>query len=134
MFAHTHTYLLLAVFPVALIFTHTSTNKSLHLDLWHLVVPDECKVSVLRSKIEIKLRKVSNVRWINLACDGTEAAAPAVIMSAPDVNIAEKEKHKHDKWDQLAHQVVEEEAKEELQGDAALNKLFKDIYKNGMGE
>jgi hypothetical protein len=35
------------------------------------------------------------------------------------------------RWDQLAHEVEVEEKDEKLEGDAALNRLFQQIYSNG---
>ncbi|KAH6557695.1 hypothetical protein KP509_1Z100300 [Ceratopteris richardii] len=36
----------------------------------------------------------------------------------------------HKDWDRLEAEMIKEEKDEKLEGDAALNKLFKDIYRN----
>lgn len=42
--------------------------------------------------------------------------------------------HKTRNWDKLEQEVKEEEKTEKLEGDAALNKLFQQIYSDGTDE
>ena len=104
----------------------------MELDLWGKVDAAKHKVSVLKTKVEIKLAKATNVRWVKLESDGSEDNVPTMIMKAPDTEVIAKEKAKTEKWDRLAHEVQKEEEDAKLEGDAALNKLFQDIYRNGM--
>ena len=60
------------------------------------------------------MRKLNAGRWDALEAKASSESAP-------------KEKKN---WDKLEKQVVEEEEKAELEGDAAVNRLFQKIYKD----
>lgn len=71
-----------------------------------------------------------------------------VILKAPPFHVLESDSndaidavhkypsssHMYKNWDRLAKQIQEEEKSENLEGDAALNKLFQQIYADGSDE
>lgn len=65
-------------------------------------------------QIEVKLRKLNEGRWETLEAKANNEHAP-------------KEKKN---WDKLEKQVIEDEEKAELEGDAAVNRLFQKIYRD----
>lgn len=60
------------------------------------------------------------------AVNGTASASPAA-----STVTSKKGGRRPQDWDKLAQEVEKEESEEKLEGDAALNKLFKQIYGNG---
>ncbi|OAY62913.1 protein SGT1 homolog [Ananas comosus] len=98
--------------------------------LFGKIVPEKCKYQVLHTKIEIRLSKAEPVTWTSLEYSKTKSvpqrinASPAVKSQRPAYPSS---KAKVD-WDRLEAQVKKEEKEEKLDGDAALNKLFRDIY------
>ncbi|KAK1326144.1 hypothetical protein QJS10_CPA01g02268 [Acorus calamus] len=100
--------------------------------LFGKIVPEKCRYQVLPSKIEIRLLKAESLTWTSLefskdkvvpqkiiASSGAKAQKPAYPSSKPKVD-----------WDKLEAQVKKEEKEEKLDGDAALNKLFRGIYQD----
>ncbi|KAI5745436.1 hypothetical protein M8J76_011069 [Diaphorina citri] len=96
----------------------SSTQHRLHLNLYRPIDPTTSSFRILGTKIEVKLAKTSDERWIDLEAK-EETKAP----SAP------KTPYKRD-WDKVAQQ-IEDEKKE---GEAALNELFQKIYGEGSDE
>ncbi|KAK3011392.1 hypothetical protein RJ639_011038, partial [Escallonia herrerae] len=101
--------------------------------LFGKIIPDKCRYEVLSTKVEIRLVKAEAINWTTLeytkevraqqklnALAGVSSQRPAYPSSKP----------KGTNWDKLEAQVKEEEKGEKLDGDAALNKMFGDIYKN----
>ncbi|KAJ0989276.1 hypothetical protein J5N97_007632 [Dioscorea zingiberensis] len=100
--------------------------------LFGKIIPDKCRYLVLSSKIEIRLAKAETVTWPSLEFSKDKAPVRSVpIPSAPTSNRPSypSSKAKVD-WDKLEAQMKKEEKEEKLDGDAALNKLFQDIYRN----
>ncbi len=60
----------------------------------------------------------------------TAPAAPVAAVSNLPVT-SKKGGRRPDDWDKLAKEVEKEESEEKVEGDAALNKLFKQIYRDG---
>ena len=54
--------------------------------------------------------------------------------STSDVHKYPSSKHMYSDWDKLAKQLQDEEKTENLEGDAALNRLFQQIYSDGSDE
>lgn len=100
---------------------------SFHINLAHQICKDGCTWKVLPSKIEIKLKKSSAIRWETLKAENS-VQKPKEFVSYPSSN-----KEKRD-WDKLAQQVAKEEEDEKLEGDAALNQMFQKIYSEGSDE
>eukprot|EP01012_Entosiphon_sulcatum_P031700 TRINITY_DN40397_c0_g1_i1.p1 TRINITY_DN40397_c0_g1~~TRINITY_DN40397_c0_g1_i1.p1 ORF type:complete len:315 (+),score=84.95 TRINITY_DN40397_c0_g1_i1:22-945(+) len=86
--------------------------------------------SVSKTKIELKLKKVAEgVQWKSLesAVGVPAAAVPAVVTQQAAPAPAPKKKD----WDKLVQEIKKEEEEEKPEGDAALNKLFQDIFSRG---
>ncbi|GMP96395.1 hypothetical protein CsSME_00045061 [Camellia sinensis var. sinensis] len=102
--------------------------------LFGKIVPDKCRFEVLSTKIEICLVKAEAINWTSLEYSKEVAVVPQRInvSSGPGLQRPSypSSKPRTTDWDKLEAQVKEEEKEEKLDGDAALNKLFGDIYKN----
>ena len=70
------------------------------------------------------------------ASSSLAAPVSATVSSAvsTDVHKYPSSKHMYADWDKLAKQLQEDEKRENLEGDAALNNLFKQIYSDGSDE
>ncbi|KAI8818723.1 SGS domain-containing protein [Fimicolochytrium jonesii] len=107
---------------------HAATEYSLELDpLAHEIVPADSKFVVMKTKVEITLRKkVVGVRWGEL--EGEETGPVGMIAGAAGVEKVEyptSSKKKHN-WDALAASVETDKP----EGEQALNALFQQIYKD----
>ncbi|CAI5511708.1 unnamed protein product [Closterium sp. Naga37s-1] len=113
-----------------------STNDEppyvLQLRLFGKVDPAKSKHVLMSTKIEVRLAKAEAIHWTALEATRRPAVVQPVNVSD---ETAEKLKHmypssrkQHVNWDQLEAEVKAEEKDEKLDGDAALNKLFQDIY------
>ncbi|XP_051783289.1 protein SGT1 homolog isoform X2 [Erpetoichthys calabaricus] len=101
----------------------------LNFSLLHHIIPDQSIFKILSSKIEIKMKKTEAVRWETLEGEG----APANLKHfTPDQYPSSS--HYTRNWDKLVGDIKEEEKNEKLEGDAALNKLFQQIYSDGTDE
>ncbi|KAI9108484.1 hypothetical protein K1719_020675 [Acacia pycnantha] len=98
--------------------------------LFGKIIPDKCRFVVLSTKIEIRLAKAEAITWTSL-----EYSKEAVLQTK---NIPSAKSHRPEypsskpkkDWDKLEAQVKKEEKEEKLDGDAGLNKLFRDIFQN----
>ncbi|XVF53511.1 hypothetical protein PTKIN_Ptkin05aG0105100 [Pterospermum kingtungense] len=99
--------------------------------LFGKIIPDKCRCDVLSTKIEIRLAKADPILWASLEFSREVAVPPRVNASSITANqrpVYPSSKPKRVDWDKLEAQVKEEEKDEKLDGDAALNKFFRDIY------
>ncbi|XP_076446106.1 protein SGT1 homolog [Babylonia areolata] len=112
-------------------------DVNLEIQLLHPVMPNQTTAKVMTSKVEIKLKKAEGIQWTKLEGDGQKfslklpSAAPsdsATVAKYPSSS------HYTRNWDKLEQEVKEEEKNEKLEGDAALNKLFQQIYADGSDE
>jgi len=118
----------------------TGSDYSLELDLLRTVVPDQTTIKILGSRVEIKLKKVEGWRWEKLEADTAvdtkvkhfNPGQPAGV--ADEVHKYPSSSHYRHNWDEIEAQVKAEEKDEKLEGDAALNQLFQQIYANGSEE
>ncbi|XAR71689.1 hypothetical protein NMG60_11018074 [Bertholletia excelsa] len=100
--------------------------------LFGKIIPAKCRYEVLSTKIEIHLAKAERMHWMAL-----EYSRETAIISQR-VNISSvtqrpsypSSKAKRTDWDKLEAQMKKEEKEEKLDGDAALNKFFRDIYQD----
>ncbi|NWV24096.1 SGT1 protein, partial [Origma solitaria] len=105
---------------------------SLKLDLLHSIVPEQSTFKVLSTKVEIKMKKPEAVRWEKLEGQGD---SPKLKQFTPDTqHLYPSSSHYTRNWDKLVVEIKEEEKNEKLEGDAALNKLFQQIYSDGTDE
>ncbi|CAN0902868.1 Protein SGT1 homolog [Linum grandiflorum] len=107
-------------------------------DAYHLqhrlfgkIVPANCKYSVLSTKVEIRLAKAEPIHWTSLEYKDTAVVRRVDTSSEvpkrpayPSSKVAKVD------WDKLEAQVKKEEKEEKLDGDAGLNKFFREIYKD----
>lgn len=109
-------------------------NYVLQKRLFSKIIPAQCKYSIFSTKIEVRLAKAEPINWTSLEYDkkqvvpqksnissGTEIQRPTYPSSNTKVRTD---------WDKLEAEVKKEEKDEKLEGDAALNKLFRDIYQD----
>ncbi|NWT00059.1 SGT1 protein, partial [Mionectes macconnelli] len=105
---------------------------TLKLDLLHSIVPEQSTFKVLSTKVEIKMKKPEAVRWEKLEGQGD---SPKLKQFMPDTqHLYPSSSHYTRNWDKLVVEIKEEEKNEKLEGDAALNKLFQQIYSDGTDE
>lgn len=99
--------------------------------LFGKIIPDKCKFVVLSTKVEIRLAKAEAINWTSLEYSKDvlrqKISTPTIPSERPSYPSS---KPKTKDWDKLEAQVKKEEKDEKLDGDAALNKLFRDIYQN----
>ncbi|OBS82427.1 hypothetical protein A6R68_23585, partial [Neotoma lepida] len=93
---------------------------------------NDVNVEFSEKEIEIKMKKPEAVRWEKLEGQGDE---PTPKQFTADVkNLYPSSSHYTRNWDKLVGEIKEEEKNEKLEGDAALNKLFQQIYSDGSDE
>ncbi|CAG0914502.1 unnamed protein product [Notodromas monacha] len=120
--ATTHTLVLELKYP--------DETKRVEIDLLHPIKSVETSFKVTPSKVEVTLKKTEGVRW-----DKLEANPADVQQRLADVRPSYPTSAKcHHNWDALEQEVKKEEAEEKLEGDAALQKVFADIYAGASDE
>ncbi|CAL8460786.1 g317 [Coccomyxa elongata] len=102
----------------------------LNVDLYDAVVPSESKFELLKTKVEIQLKKASPLAWPTLEKSEKKIAANFSDPSKehPPSYPSSFTKGRKMNWDKLEHEVKLEEKDEKLEGEQALQKLFRDIY------
>ncbi|XP_065047694.1 protein SGT1 homolog [Musa acuminata AAA Group] len=95
--------------------------------LFAKIVPANCRYQVLSTKVEIRLLKAETITWTSLEYSGK--AVPQKNTTIHPRPSYPSSKSKVD-WDKLEAEVKKEEKDEKLDGDAALNKFFQDIYRD----
>ncbi|CAL4965137.1 unnamed protein product [Urochloa decumbens] len=103
--------------------------------LFGKIVPDKCRFAVLSTKIEVRLAKAEpGTAWPSLEFTGKPrlvAAATAAAAAAPPGGWPSYPSSKGRKdWDKIEAEVKKAEKEEKLDGDAAANKFFQDIFSN----
>ncbi|KAL0321481.1 UNVERIFIED_CONTAM: protein SGT1 [Sesamum calycinum] len=99
--------------------------------LFGKIIPAKCRYEVMSTKIEIRLAKADTVHWTSL-----EFVRDVAVLQKPNVSSGIQKptypssKPKRVDWDKLEADVKKEEKEEKLDGDAALNKFFRDIYRD----
>ncbi|KAL4838449.1 hypothetical protein H8958_015499 [Nasalis larvatus] len=116
----------------ALVKLPSGEDYNLKLELLHPIIPEQSTFKVLSTKIEIKLKKPEAVRWEKLEGQGD---VPTPKQFVTDVkNLYPSSSPYTRNWDKLVGEIKEEEKNEKLEGDAALNRLFQQIYSDGSDE
>lgn len=99
--------------------------------LFGKIVPAKCRYVVMSTKIEIRLAKADILSWTSLEFTNDVSVLQKIIVpSGSSKPTYPSSKPKRVDWDKLEAQVKKEEKEEKLDGDAALNKFFRDIYKD----
>ncbi|XP_073520035.1 protein SGT1 homolog isoform X3 [Phyllobates terribilis] len=98
------------------------------------VQKEDVHIQFAERQIEIKMKKTEALRW-----DKLEGQAEQQLKHfAPDKSDAmlkyPSSSHYTKNWDKLVGEIKEEEKSENLEGDAALNHLFQQIYSDGTDE
>ncbi|OWM72091.1 protein SGT1 homolog B-like [Punica granatum] len=109
-------------------------EEAYHLQprLYGKIIPGKCRFKMLKTKIEIRLAKTEQIHWKSLEYS-KEAAAPQPVNVSSVGScrpVYPSSKNRTADWDKLEAEVKKEEKEEKLDGDAGLNKLFRDIYLN----
>ncbi|KAM6165432.1 protein SGT1 homolog [Erethizon dorsatum] len=116
----------------ALVKLPSGEDYNLQLRLLHPIIPEQSTFKVLSTKIEIKMKKPEAVRWEKLEGQGDVPSSKQFIADVK--NLYPSSSHYTRNWDKLVGEIKEEEKNEKLEGDAALNKLFQQIYSDGSDE
>ncbi|XP_041115733.1 protein SGT1 homolog isoform X2 [Polyodon spathula] len=101
---------------------------NLNIDLLHPIVPSQCTFKIIASKIEIKMKKAEAIRWEKLMGEAVADVKHFTPDKYPSSSLHTRN------WDKLVEDIKEEEKNEKPEGDAALNKLFQQIYSDGTDE
>jgi len=111
------------------------SDYELHLQLLYPILPSQSSFSVLKTKVEIKMKKVEGIRWNTL-----EGQAPVNVKhftassSGEQIPVYPSSAPKKRDWDKIEVNIKKEEAEEKPEGEAALNQLFQKIYSEGSDE
>ncbi|TRY95303.1 hypothetical protein DNTS_006750 [Danionella cerebrum] len=101
----------------------------LQVHLLHPIVPQQSTFKISSTKIECKMKKTAALHWEKLEGEATISDAKNFI-----ANQYPSSSHHTKNWDKLVGEIKEEEKNEKLEGDAALNTLFQQIYSDGSDE
>ncbi|KAL2967165.1 hypothetical protein AAZX31_16G160100 [Glycine max] len=118
---------------VVTIFAKKIPKESITVDFGEqIIVPSNCRYEVLSTKIEIRLAKAEPIHWTSLEFT-TDIVVPQRV-NASSVTGSQRPSYPSSKqtrdWDKIEAQVKKEEKDEKLDGDAALNKFFREIYQD----
>ncbi|KAF3568137.1 hypothetical protein DY000_02015277 [Brassica cretica] len=99
--------------------------------LFGKIIPDKCRYEVLSTKVEIRLAKAEIITWASLEYVKGQALLPKpnVASAVSQRPVYPSSKPAKD-WDKLEAEVKKQEKDEKLDGDAAMNKFFSDIYQS----
>jgi len=105
-----------------------STTFVFDIDLCDTIIPDQCRTVINKANVEIKLKKSRPAQWATL-----QAKPGAFVNPWPDTSGANKHAYPSSSRKKLDWDKIEVE-EEKVEGDAALNKVFQDIFANGTEE
>jgi len=106
-------------------FSEDDSKFELNKLLFDKVIPEESTERIAVPKIELKLKKATNVNWLDLG--RAEGAPLRPMMQVTQAKAASAYSSKKD-WDAIDAEAKEEISKDKPEGEAALNALFQDIY------
>ncbi|XP_008795025.2 protein SGT1 homolog [Phoenix dactylifera] len=100
--------------------------------LFGKIIPEKCRYTVMSSKIEIRLSKAEPITWTSLEFSDKRTVPQRINTSS--VPMSKRPSYPSSKakidWDKLEALVKKEEKEEKLDGDAGLNKVFQDMYRD----
>ncbi|GAB2293996.1 Cochaperone protein [Dionaea muscipula] len=98
----------------------------------HIAFALDClgRYEVLSTKIEIRLAKAEAIHWTSLQFSKENIVPQKINVSSATHKPTYPSSRSRVDWDKLEAEVKREEKDEKLDGDAALNKFFQDIYKD----
>lgn len=112
------------------------TDYTLNLNLSFPIVPDQSSFSVMKTKVEIKMKKCDGIRWTSLegqvVTDVKQIPVTSTQTGQNPVYPSSSSKKKD--WDKIESEIKKEEEEEKPEGEAALNQLFQKIYSEGSDE
>ncbi|KAF9617768.1 hypothetical protein IFM89_038530 [Coptis chinensis] len=120
--------------PPALQYPVLLYNTPFHVRLYgKQIKPENCRYQVLSTKIEVRLAKAEAINWTSLEFTKEQVVSQKLNTSSAGeagrpTYPSSKSKSRGVNWDKIEAQVKKEEKEEKLDGDAALNKFFRDIY------
>ncbi|KAG7552738.1 Tetratricopeptide repeat [Arabidopsis thaliana x Arabidopsis arenosa] len=106
-------------------------EEAYHLQprLFGKIIPEKCRYEVLSTKVEIRLAKAEIITWSSLEYGKGQGVLPKPNVSSA---LSQRPVYPSSKpakdWDKLEAEVKKQEKDEKLDGDAAMNKFFSDIY------
>jgi len=106
-------------------------EHQMFFDLFGEIDTAASTMNVMKTKIELKLKKKAEIQWEGLEHDDGVAKLSAMADSSGGVPSAYSSKRDWDSIDSSAKKELEQDKPE---GEAALNKLFQDIYGNADDE
>jgi suppressor of G2 allele of SKP1 len=115
----------------------TGSEYSLELDLQHPINPQKSATKILTTKVELKMTKVGAIRWTALEGGVTAPAVKSVPQASSSSSTSYPTSSRSGAtrdWDKLVADIKQEEKDEKLEGEAALNKFFREIYGNASDE
>uniref|UniRef100_A0A1J3FVZ0 Protein SGT1 homolog n=1 Tax=Noccaea caerulescens TaxID=107243 RepID=A0A1J3FVZ0_NOCCA len=99
--------------------------------LFAKIIPEKCRYEVLSTKVEIRLAKADVITWPSLEHGKGPAVLPKPnVSSGVSQRPAYPSSKKVKDWDKLEAELKKQEKDEKLEGDAGLNKFFRDIYQS----
>jgi suppressor of G2 allele of SKP1 len=110
----------------------SGSDYSLELDLAHPTVPEQSSFRILSTKLEIKLRKTEGVRWTVLEGDGVQPVPGLPLQPTATGGVKAPYASGRD-WNKV-EKLLEKEADEKKEGEAALNEMFQKIYADANDE
>jgi len=105
------------------------SNFIFDIELCNEVNPSECKMTITKANVEVKLKKLKSLNWATLEYTGVPSSSMNPVADTIKHLYPTSSKKKKN-WDQVASQIEEDK----LEGEQALNKVFQDIYGNGSEE
>lgn len=102
----------------------------LDLDLFDAIVVEKSSFKVKSTKVEVRLEKQSPFQWPALCREGEAVVAlPSAAGNAPAIISSTAKAYSSNRdWNAIEQDLKKQEEDEKLEGEDALNKLFRDIY------
>ncbi|XP_023563681.1 protein SGT1 homolog [Octodon degus] len=115
----------------ALVKLPSGEDYNLKLRLLNPIIPEQRTFKVLSINIEIKMKEAETVRWEKP--EGQDVSTFRQFLAGVK-NLYPSSPHYTRNWDKLVGEIKGKEKNKKLEGDAALKKLFQQIYLDGSDE